>query len=414
MNLLFFVFCFLNLYGPLTTNLTFAFNVLLFLFVYSNRLRFAYERPYIILSILLLLLSIVAFANTRDSFKDYSVIGTYLRMLVCCTTFPAIIAFFFRKKTKILQILSLTLFLHCLMVLIQMIVPSLQDINTVLFRFQRDAEFLQDFTMRRLGLTGGYDASGLYAAISVVVSIEIFIMTGNKKYGVISAISLISSFFTSRTGMATAFISLFLCVLLNKRSKYVFSGFSFIFITISAISIFYIILPLILNSLGLSTNTGVVETGSNYSSGTKDYLFDYQLLVLEELNTRELIWGYGCGVRNLSWTFFSSDIGYVKQIFQVGIVGVALIVYFCTLMVIKTYRRNKTIKYNSERKMGTQILGLLLIIYLVFNYKNHLMYNVCSFELFLFLYYYLYCLFSSTKTVACCNDKRYCRELRKI
>ena len=393
MNLLFFLFCFLNLYGPLSTDITLAFNVILFLSVFSNRRSTAWERPFVLIPVLLLVLSIAAVINTQSSIKDYSIIGIYIRLLTNCITFPVIIYYFYHKNTRILPILALTLFLHCLMVLIQMPYPSLQDYNTVLFRFNREEEILENLTLRRLGLTGGYDVSGLYAALSAFLSIELFFKTSKRVYIYISIISLLSSFFTSRTGMAFAFLLLLFSILLNNRGKAGKKVFSFIYVVILFLSLFYFILPLILNTLGVSTNLVVMDiTDSGYGQRTGENLFVYHLLPLESLNNNELIWGYGCGLRKAR-LWYSSDIGYVKQIFQVGIVGVSLMVIFSLLMSIKTYRRGKQMREDTEMKVGSRILNLLLFVYLVFNYKNYLLFNVCSFEVFLIIYYYHYCYF---------------------
>ena len=400
MNYLFFLFCFLNLYGPFSTNITLVFNVLLFLCVYTKRTRVAYERMFVIVPLLLLIISIFSFVFTRSTVKDYSVIGTYARMLINCATIPAILTFFFQRKTDVLSILSLTLFLHCLMVLLQMIFPSLQNINPNLFRFERDEEILENLAMRRLGLTGGYDVSGFYTSISALISIELYFLTGQKKYSIISIVSLISSFFTSRTGMTFAFLSLFLSILLNTKRLSKKMELSVVYVIILGLSLFYIILPLLLRSFGIGgigEDTTVAVEGTGYGEKTGVYLFEYHLIPLKSLNYRELIWGYGCSVRKSTLLWYYSDIGYVKQIYQVGIVGVALMVYFAILMVIKTYSRRNKVKRDLKMRIGSQLMSILLIIYLFFNYKNHLLYSICSFEVFLFVYYYFYCHFHSQR-----------------
>lgn len=388
MNVIFFIFCFLNLYGPLSTNITFLFNVILFLSVFSSRWRVVYNRIYLYIPIILLTISIVAFVNTRDAFKDISVIGTYVRFLANCVTFPSIIAFFYQKRIKILEILSFTLLLHCVMVLLQMIFPSLQDINVTLFRFERDTEILKNLTLRRLGLTGSYDISAMYSVLSAVISIELFYLTSKSKYTTFAIISFFASLFTSRTGMVAAVLMIAACVLMNKKKE---SRTSPIIITsFLIISVFYFIVPIVLNTMGMYNDTELLES-KGYSTGTVDYLFDYQLEPLGFLNQRELIWGYGCGVRNVSMLYFFSDIGYVKQIYQVGIAGVVLMVCFAFFMTKEVFKRYKKNKVNNVMRIGNQIMWLLLLLYLVFNYKNHVLCSVCSFEVYLILYVFFCC-----------------------
>lgn len=397
MNFLFFLFCFLNLYGPFSTNLTFAFNIVLFLAVNSKRMRVAYERVFVTIPIMLLIIAISAVIFTHAPERDYTVIGLYSRMLVNCVVFPSIIYFFYQKRIKILEILSLTLFLHCVVVLLQMIFPSLQELNHLLFRFSRETELLENFTMRRLGLTGSYDSSGLYSAISTVLALELSYLTSKKKYIIVSVVSLIGSLFTSRTGMAAAFLSIVLCVLLNKKSTTKRFGSTFLYMAILSLSLAYFILPVILVTMGLSSGSEMDYEDYGYGSRTGEILFVDHLLPLESLTTRELILGYGVGIRKAVRLLYSSDIGYVKQIYEVGIVGVVLMVYFSILMAVRTYLRYKMVRYNMELKIGSQLMLVLLLLYLIFNYKNQLLYNVCVFEVFLFVYYFLLCHFRKLK-----------------
>ncbi len=397
MNVLFFLFCFLNFYGPFSTDIPFVFNLILFLAVYTKKTHIIYERVFLIIPVILVIIAIFAVLFTRSYEKDYAVIGLYLRMLANCALFPSILYFFYQKGTKILEIISLTLFLHCVMVLLQMIFPSLQELNPLLFRFSRDTEIFENLTMRRLGLTGGYDSSGFYSAMSTVFAIEMYFLTSEKKYGIISVVSLFTSFFTSRTGMAAASISLFLCMLFNKKVMVKKVGSSFLYVFILVLSISFYILPVILNTMGLSSGSELDYEDYGYGSGTVDKLADIHLLPLKYLSTQELIWGYGCGIRKVEWLLYYSDIGYVKQIFEVGIVGVVLMVYFSILMMVRTYLRSKMQRLNSDLKVGSQLMFILLICYLFFNYKNHTLYNVCHFEVYLLIYYYSFCHFKTLR-----------------
>ena len=146
-------------------------------------------------------------------------------------------------------------------------------------------------------------------------------------------------------------------------------------------------------TMGFSSGSDIDYYDYGYGGRTKDNLFEYHLLPLKSLTTQELIWGYGYEIRKMRWLLFSSDIGYVKQIFEVGIVGVVLMAYFSILMAVRTYFRHKKVKHNMDFKIGSQLMSVLLLVYIFFNYKNQLLYNVCIFEVFLFVYYYYNCYF---------------------
>lgn len=389
MNPLFFIFCFLNLYSPISTNITFVFNVSLFIYVYIKRPRLIIEWVFLFIPVLLLLISYIAFSNTRDTVIDNSTFGIYARMLVNCISFPSIIAFFYRKNVKFFQILSLTLLLHCFAIFIQLILPQLQDLNSVLFRFERDDVDMADYSLRRLGLSGGYDQSALYAVLSCVLSTELYFRKMGKKYLSFIIISFIASLFTSRTGMLVSVLSLLFCAICNfKELKFKLNFSTVIVVGLIGGILLLFILPIVLNSLGVSFGHSSIDTDSQYSSRTVEYLFDMQLYPLLILSKNELLFGYGCGVNKSSALLLGSDIGYVKQIFHVGLLGVSLMIVFSFLMAIRTFRRKKRLRYDKNMKISSQLMWILFPIYLIFNYKNHLLYNVCYFEVFLFIYYY--------------------------
>ena len=188
--------------------------------------------------------------------------------------------------------------------------------------------------------------------------------------------------------MAAAVLMIAACVLMNKNKESSTSPIlltSFLFI-----SVFCFIEPIVLNTMGVYDDTDMLEA-KGYSTGTVDYLFDYQLEPLMFLNRRELIWGYGCGVRNVSMLYIFSDIGYVKQIYQVGIVGVVLMVGLALFMSKEIYKKHKILNNSNVMKIGNQLMWLLFLLYLVFNYKNHVLCSICSFEVYLILYCFFHC-----------------------
>lgn len=392
MELLFSIFCFLNLYGPVSTTITFAFNVVLFLYVYGKTKKIISQKgAYKVIPWLLLIISIVSLISTRDPQTDYSVVGTYLRMLVNCITFPVIIVFFLRKKVDLLHVLSLVLFLHCATVLVQMVIPSLQDINSVLFRFERGEDLLSDYTFRRLGLTGGFDMSALYAVLSVVIALEDYLINSRRSSLFIFIFSFLASLFTSRTGMSLSIIAVVVCIYINKnrmKGRVVFA--TLMIISLAFAASIYFVLPIIMPSFDAKYGEGANVFEDQYATNTYYHLSNDQLDPLDYLNTKELLFGYGCGVRKTIKLYMGSDIGYVKQIYQVGLIGVCLILYFCISCVLKIYKRYKLCSCDRMVRMGNQLMWLFLLIYIVFNYKNHLMYSVCSFEVFLIVYWMVY------------------------
>ena len=337
---------------------------------------------------LLLIISIMSVFLTRDPKTDYSVIGIYLRMLVDCIIFPSMIVFFLKKKVNVLHILSLVLFLHCLTVLIQLVEPSIQEFNSFLFRFNREDDLLDDYTFRRLGLTGGFDLSALYTVMSVVFALEDYLINTHRQSLFIFIVSFLASLFTSRTGMLISAMAVVVRIYINiKRMKGSLRLASLMILSIAFIAMFFFILPIVLSSFGLNYRGEISGLEEQYATGTISYLFDYQLDPLYSLNMRELLMGYGCGVQKTNRIYGGSDIGYIKQIYQVGIIGVLLIMYFCLSCSMKTYQRFKKSRKSNMDRFSNQLMWLFFLLYCIFNYKNHFMFSVCSFEVFLIVYW---------------------------
>ena len=151
----------------------------------------------------------------------------------------------------------------------------------------------------------------------------------------------------------------------------------------TAFIIIFFIIPIIGPSIGLDITLGnEIEAASDYSDRTGEVLLSSQWLPLMYLNVREFLFGYGCGVRETMTIPWGSDIGYVKQIFEVGIIGIIFLLLFCYIIVKKSHRlKNIDRSFNAQY----QIIVFSLFIYFIFNFKNYFIFGVCSFEFFLII-----------------------------
>ena len=386
MGVVFFIFCFLNFYGPISTNITLIFNLLLFIIISSLKKGTAYfPHIYILIPSIIFAISVISFLLSRDTVQDYSVFGTYLRILCCCCCFPTILRYFVQSNVPLLEIILVTLLCHCFAVLIQMAIPSLQSYNDVFFRYNssRDDIILENFQMRRLGLTGSFDAAAFYSVLATTCSFILYLTWAKKLYFLSFAVAYTSSLFTSRMGMIVSSLMIVLSLFQNKKHTKGHKLTSLIVLIGTAFIIIFFIIPIIGPSIGLDITLGnEIEAASDYSDRTGEVLLSSQWLPLMYLNVREFLFGYGCGVRETMTIPWGSDIGYVKQIFEVGIIGIIFLLLFCYIIVKKSHRlKNIDRSFNAQY----QIIVFSLFIYFIFNFKNYFIFGVCSFEFFLII-----------------------------
>lgn len=371
MKVVAFVFLFLTLFNPISTNITVLFNISLFLYV-KNRV-FVKDIKDLIYPIILLILCVLSMS--RYGSLNLTMLGIYGRMLVSFMVIPYIVAYFAKSKIDVVEILLYCLLLHCCVVVVQLFFPELEWINQAFFRYERDMDTLEDLNSRRLGLAGSFDVSGYFAAACSIISYISYVSSGKTKYLATFIISLISIIFTSRTGMSMALIGVGLSYFFygRKHNSRIGGYLVLAFVLLFGYMVIYQV---------VMGNFSSFDLMSNYGENTTYYLFQTHLLPLYAINTNQLFWGVGTLISNASRIYGHSDIGYVKQIFEVGLVGVIVMVVFCLHACYKTY------KSVLSTRVHTIMILVLNILILIFNYKNEFLWQVGAFDMFLIVYYF--------------------------
>ena len=324
MKFIIFVFIFLTLFNPVSTNIALLFNIGLF-FCVKSRIRINYHRD-LLYPVLLLLLSL--FSMARYGAFDLTMVGIYSRMLLSFILLPYIVAFFAITKYDLIEIIVFCLLLHCGMVLIQLIYPELEWINQSFFRYERDMDSLEDLSSRRLGLAGSFDVAGYYTAACSILSYIQYVSTGKKKYLLFLLLSIVSSVFTSRTGMSLGIIGVGLAFIFYGMKRTSFAARYILLVFVAAFG-YLVVYPIV------SGHSGSIDVNANYGDNTFLYLTTTHILPLMSISANQLIWGVGTLVSNQSSNYGWSDIGYIKQIFEVGLIGVFIMVLFCVRVFYK-------------------------------------------------------------------------------
>jgi hypothetical protein len=199
---------------------------------------------------------------------------------------------------------------------------------------------------------------------------------------ILAILSFGASFMSSRLGMILAvliFLFLFIPSFLKSGSKLmlligvVIIGFVFYLS-------FDIIFSIVLHSIGSDAANANPVLSEYGTTGTVNALFGSHLLILFELDNLEYIFGTGVDPDG-------TDIGYVKLIYHVGIVGTLAI----SLLYILAFLNVKRMKISNCRK--TMILRNFFLIFICvtffINYKSLELYSRGSAELFVMMYVFL-------------------------
>ncbi len=116
------------------------------------------------------------------------------------------------------------------------------------------------------------------------------------------------------------------------------------------------------------------------TTGTVNHLFGSHLLMLFELNNLEYIFGKGVDPDG-------TDIGYVKLIFHIGVIGTLAITFLYILAFVNIKKMDAPL---CTRTMIIRKFFLIFIILTFFmNYKSLELYSRGSTELFVIIYVFL-------------------------
>lgn len=382
-KIILFVFLFLNMYFPISPFFVMGANIIFF---------FVCGKPNItkinryILGISFVLMIIVTLAAAIFSMTDNTtIIFKYVRIFVSTYLLISITNRIKVRTDLFVRVFAFTLLLHSFVIILQIAYPPLSQIIAPIFNFNRDSDLLKYMLVRKLGLTGGFDASSFVLVMSEILFFYIYYKDKNPVYIFLSIISLVLTLFTSRLGLLIGLVVfLFFSYILFKSKTKKNKILGIVVISAGLLFAVKVMLPIF-------ASTNIIDTAGGSSSdisfftqdystknGTVDALTGSQIKVYNNLTFLEAFFGKAEDV--------NSDIGYIQIIFQVGWIGLILIVFlhFCMLQNVL---RMKPISTDAD--IIRKFIILYIIVLFIFNYKVLLMFSRAYYDILVILVCYL-------------------------
>lgn len=300
---------------------------------------------------------------SADEISTYT-IGKPLRMFVIYFMFSLMSRKLCRySMVEITSGIVAGLLLHLICVYIQFFIPVSKMLFYIILD-TNDKDSIIEFPLRAFGLCSSFDAAGLCLCVLMVLLWVIFKHCHNILYFILSVITLAGCFMVGRTAMlvSSVFFIFMLFSLFKVNKKY------FIISTVIFYLIFYFAWGIAQNIL----DNDII--GNSYRDESVEYLTDDMLYFPQTLIGTV----FGTGVSS-----DSSDIGYIKIIHMIGLVGTVMVLYMYlwTIGKLRPYKRQEISVYT--------FMVLFLMLLLLYNYKLLLLYASGINDLYFLLYFIL-------------------------
>ncbi|NHB69849.1 hypothetical protein [Perlabentimonas gracilis] len=389
--LLIFIIFFINVYNPFHLALTFGFNIAIFFFLSICKFRNVKEFGIIIITATIVLIWQIIVLIGNDSFSFF-LIGKYSRILLSTLLLGLIIPSLNLTSNKIINILSAILFLHILAIGLQFAFPSLVKPMATIFNFYREPELLDLLNLRNLGLTGSYDFAALLSVFGIYVFYLQYKIKKKFLYLILFSLAFISCLRISRVAMIFGFLTYaYLSFKLIRQTSIVKKLFIIPFIITISIVIFNIVFPIIVGSLSFfknsSLNKGFDISTANYSKSDEN-LLQKHLFFPETVSG--IMFGLGIDVEG-------TDIGYIRTIFSIGIIGLAIILFQHLFMLVRVMLIMQK-KIPEDLYTLIKIFVFFTIALLIINFKILLLYSRGAHELLILLFFSIITIYNKKTT----------------
>lgn len=370
---------FVNYYNPFGVYLALLVNIFASLFVFSYCRGVYLNCSYFILIIPALIFLYVGFLSLYFVSIDLYVVGKYFRVML---SFFLIYFIFNNLRLSVdnfYNCIALLLFSHVFFVYAQVLFPSISIPMSSIFGMSSADSFFSEYSSRKMGLSSSFDTASFISVLSFTFFTLSFKYIGKSRYMILALFSFGASFMSSRFGMVLAvlvFLLLFVPAFLKSRSKVMLLLGVVIMSAVFYLS-FDVIFSVVLHSIGSETTNAAPVLNEYGTTGTVNALFGSHLLKLFELESLEYIFGKAIDPDG-------TDIGYVKLIYHIGLIGTSLIFILYFIAFINVWN----MKFPTCRKSMVLQSFFLLFVVITFlvNYKSLELYSRGSAELFVLLY----------------------------
>ena len=370
--LLFTFLIIINLYTPYTLWIATIVNLFFALFTLKQiKQTPRFDFFVIFISIIILLWCIlVSFVN--DNLSAY-VIGRHARIV-----FNAILLSLIVRNTKILPSLFLksigiALFVNVICVYIQTLFPVSKEFFLSITEYTKEIQ-----NIRAFGLYSSYDACGLNICFGMCFWGILYYYKKKAKYLLLLSITFLSAIFISRTTIVVASVFFVIFISISFKVQKV----SYRILTIALASfVFFLFYETAIKLLSYNSDDYVDYAGGSYTKHSFDVLTGRMLFLPQSVFST--IIGEGIDQKR-------SDIGYIKQIFMIGLIGVAMILCWYRYGILHL---KKEIKDNSPISIDSliiyKVILILFLLMLIFNFKLLLLFGRGFNDLYIILIFAL-------------------------
>lgn len=387
-NYLYLFLLFINLYMPISPYFCLAINIMMCIFLSHKNKRSLGNKLNGVILLSFIVLCLALFAALLYPKPEFEVIGKYIRCFLTTLVLVRLGGCFAISEDKLLTLTLAILFIHIATIPIQMLFPQIAPPMAAFFNCDRDPELFQRLSIRNMGTAGSFDMGAYFSIIGFVLSFATFNKTHNNKYLIFAFLFFLSLIRISRTGMLIGALFFAFCIfkyfktVKKVNNKDIKSRIVFIAIIAGLITTLAVkIIPIISATTNLLDNTGLdkeeIEQLNDYGANSSVGLTTYHLDILHHIDTTTLIFG---GAFSPNSTAYESDIGYVKMICNVGILGLLVILFLHYLIyrLLKKYTSNYCPNFS-------HFLIVSMIVVLIINYKNLIMYSRGAYDGLIFM-----------------------------
>jgi hypothetical protein len=366
------VLVFQNLFNAFSPYLTLAINITVVIFLLiRHQLRYIASAPIVIFGVYAVLAWMILVTSYRGD-AETQVLLKYFRVTVAVSLFALIFGNCRIAASTFVKAINVALGFHVLLVMLQIVFPYLTNMTAPVFGFEREIAILEQYTMRKLGASSSYDTASLLSVAALLFFYLQFTQGKGSSYLLLTTVAFVATLMSSRTGVA---MSLLIVTVLSLRAflraRFLWKLVAALWIAGLMVLAYNLIYPLLLHSLGISElqsdEASLVFAAADYgTTGTLDALTGDHLKPLDQ-PLLDLFIGFAVDPNTIE---MYTDVGYVKLIYHVGIVGtlIVLFVHLHMLVVTRTFMRASA--QDLDRALIARFLFVLIAISLAFNYKS--------------------------------------------
>jgi len=305
-------------------------------------------------------------AETQILLKYFRVTATVslLALIFGVSQFPA---------SAVVKAINVALIFHVLLIIFQIVFPDISKLSAPVFGFEREITVLEEATMRKLGASSSFDTASLVSVAALLFFYLQFTQGKGSRFLLMTTVAFAASLLSSRTGIALSLLVVMAILMraILRADSVMKKLVIFLLFGGLILSTYFQIYPLLLHTLGTaeleSDDVFLVFAAADYgTTGTFDALTGDHLKPLDQ-TLPDLLIGHALDPNSIG---AYTDIGYVKLIYQIGIIGTLVILLVHLYMLVLTLMFLRASTHDPDRALIAQFLFLLIAITLAFNYKS--------------------------------------------